>query len=141
MKLGENPILVIFTTHLLGKIMIQYSKQQVKRLRENRKLAKTNGKGQVIQSDKDYQSFLGELKGAGHLQLNGFQSLQKQVNSGVFGPTSVEYQVKFTTPGDSKQDRPHFTGYLQSAADVDDKRYRVKAWLNDNGVLRLEIVK
>lgn len=121
--------------------MIQYTKQNVKNLRANRKLAKTNGKGQAIRTDKDYQSFLGELKGAGHLQLNGFQSLQKQVNNGVFAPSSVEYQVKFITTGDSKQDKPHFTGYLQSAADVDDKRYRVKAWLNDNGVLRIEVVK
>tara|TARA_R110000796_G_scaffold31669_1_gene83786 strand:+ start:237 stop:437 length:201 start_codon:yes stop_codon:yes gene_type:complete len=38
-------------------------------------------------------------------------------------------------------DKPHFTGYVQSASNADTKPYKVNAWLNENGQIRLEIVE
>lgn len=120
----------------------KYTKSQVKTLRAARSFAKSNGSSKFITTDKEYQAYLGELKGAGHLQVNGYQSLQTNSQPNIMGTGYKEMQLTFNIPlkGGSK-DKPHFTGYLQSAADVDSKPYKVKGWLNEGGSIRLEIVK
>jgi hypothetical protein len=120
---------------------LKYTKDQVKILRENRKFAKSNGKSNWIKTDSQYQTFLGELKGAGHLQIEGFTSIQTKHVSTI-GNEYNEITLIFKLPPSSgNHDKPHFNGYIQSAADVDDKPYKVKGWVNEGGSVRLEIVK
>ena len=123
--------------------MIKYTKGGVKALRDKRKIAKSNNTSPYIKSDSEYQSFLGELKGAGHLEINGFQKLDIKTHSPIVGTSYKEIDLKFIipTPTNSSGERPHFIGYIQSAADVDSKRYKVKGWLNENGIIRFEVVK
>lgn len=124
------------------KTVRKYTKQDVVNLRGKRRFAKTNGTGQAIQTDAEYRTFLGELKGAGHLTINGFESTKIESHPGIMGDGYKEITVKFNTPlKQGSNDRPHFSGYIQSAANVDARRYKVKAWLNDNGQIRIEIVK
>ena len=120
----------------------KYTKQDVVNLRGKRRFATTNGTGQAIQTDAEYQAFLGELKGAGHLIIDGFESMQMESQPNIMGNGYKEITVKFRTPlKQGSNDKPHFSGYIQSAANVDARRYKVKAWLNDGGQIRLEIIK
>ena len=50
------------------------------------------------------------------------------------------YTVKFQV-GVEQGDKPHLVGYLESAANVDTKPYKIRGWINEDGTLRLEIVK
>ena len=124
------------------KTVRKYTKQDVVNLRGKRRFAKTNGTSRVIKTDAAYQAFLGELKGAGHLTINGFESIQMESHPNIMGDGYKEITVKFRTPlKQGSNDKPHFSGYIQSAANVDARRYKVKAWLNDGGQIRLEIIK
>jgi hypothetical protein len=38
-------------------------------------------------------------------------------------------------------DKPHFSGYVQSASNADRKPYKVNAWINEGGNIRIEIVE
>lgn len=120
----------------------KYTKQDVVNLRGKRRFATTNGTSHVIKTDAAYQAFLGELKGAGHLIIDGFESMQMESHPNIMGDGYKEITVKFRTPlKQGSNDKPHFSGYIQSAANVDARRYKVKAWLNDGGQIRLEIIK
>lgn len=124
------------------KTVRKYTKQDVVNLRGKRRFATTNGTSRVIKTDAEYQAFLGELKGAGHLMINGFESMQMESRPNIMGDGYKEITVKFRTPlKPGVNDKPHFLGYIQSAANVDSRRYKVKAWLNDGGQIRIEIVK
>lgn len=124
------------------KSVKKYTKQDVKNLRGKRRFATSNGSSPFITSDAEYRAFLGELKGAGHLTIGGFESMKIQTHQNFTAGGYKEVELKFIIPlKTGNNDKPHFTGYLQSAADVDSKRYKVKAWLNEGGSIRLEIVK
>jgi hypothetical protein len=124
------------------KSVKKYTKQDVKNLRGKRRFVTSNGTSDVIKTDADYRAFLGELKGAGHLTIGGFESLKIQTHPSIMGTGYKEVELKFIIPIKSgSNDKPHFTGYIQSAADVDSQRYTVRAWVNEGGSIRLEIVK
>jgi len=118
----------------------KYSSQKVRELRSKRKLLKSNGSSLGITNDAEYQSFLGELKGAGHLRINGLSKADYTPGIDWDGKRiknyTMEYQIRV-----ENGDKPHFTGYVQSASNADTKPYKVNAWLNENGQIRLEIVE
>jgi hypothetical protein len=120
----------------------KYTTEKVRKLRGNRKLLKTNGSSQVFTNDVDYQSFLGELKGAGHLNVNGFDSLQVESHQNHFYNQRhyKTYKLQYNV-GVENGDKPHFSGYVQSASNVDKKPYKVNAWLNEGGNIRIEIIE
>jgi hypothetical protein len=121
-----------------------YTKDKVKKLRAARKTKKPTTS--TIINDTQYQAMLGELKGAGHLTFSQFRKMETDIHrTSPFGLStkpkvsktiSISYDVLM-----EDGDKPHLSGYLQSAADVDSKPYRVKGWINEDGTLRLEIVK
>jgi hypothetical protein len=110
-----------------------YTQEKVRKMRESRKTL-TPAKAGVPTTH--YQAKLGELKGAGHLRFTG----KSRVEIATTTLTDKMYTVKFTANME-QGDKPHLTGYLQSAADADRQQYRVKGWINEDGTLRLEIVK
>jgi hypothetical protein len=127
-----------------------YTQEKVRKMREARKTL-TPAKTGVPATH--YQAKLGELKGAGHMKFAGpskvtiealtSTTLQSPVSASALNinPTfQKNYTVQFSVNVE-QGDKPHLTGYLQSAADVDRQQYRVKGWINEDGTLRLEIVK
>jgi len=120
----------------------KYSSQKVKELRAKRKLLKSNGSSPIITNDVEYQSFLGELKGAGHLRINGIvNTLNVSVGKHPWNDKPAKtYQLEYQI-GMENGDKPHFSGYVQSASNVDIKPYKVNAWLNEGGSIRIEIIE
>lgn len=129
------------------KPVAKYTIDKVRNLRVNRKRLKTNGSSSIFSNDTEYQAFLGELKGAGHLQVSGFESLQVEIDRGFpsFSNQSSQkvrktYTMKYNV-GVENGDKPHFSGYVQSASNADRKPYKVNAWINEGGNIRIEIVE
>jgi hypothetical protein len=129
------------------KPVAKYTIDKVRNLRGNRKRLKTNGSSGIFSTDTEYQAFLGELKGAGHLQVSGFESLQVEIDRGFpsFSNQSSQkvsktYTMKYNV-GVENGDKPHFSGYVQSASNADRKPYKVNAWINEGGNIRIEIVE
>lgn len=119
----------------------QYSISKVRELRSNRKKLKTNGSSQIFQTDAEYQSFLGELKGAGHLMVSGLKGMTTEPIPNHWTNKEVtKYTLQYEV-GKENGDKPHFTGYIQSASNVDVNPYKVRAWLNEGGNIRIEIVE
>ena len=121
-----------------------YTKDRVQKMRTERKAKKPTTS--TIINDTQYQAMLGELKGAGHLSLEGFQKMDTDIHhqSPIGLSTKPKVRKTVTVKYDvlmEDGDKPHFRGYLQSAANVDGNPYKVKGWLNEDGALRLEIVK
>jgi hypothetical protein len=114
--------------------MRNYGKSDVVALKQSRS-AKSRKLTKLNQSD--YQKCIGELKGAGHLSINGIISFTKEpltVSSGFV------YDVRFMSHKNHEGEIPHLTGYLQSTAQS-DKKYRVKGWINRDNTIRLEVVQ
>ena len=125
----------------MNKPVKKYSIDKVRELRTNRKLLKTNGSSQIFQTDAEYQSFLGELKGAGHLQINGVNNMNVTLGlSQLNGKPAKTYDLQYEI-GVENGDKPHFSGYIQSSSNADAKPYKVNAWLNEGGSIRIEIVE
>ena len=126
----------------------QYTTERVRKMRNERTLVKAKKDGV---SDSQVQHYLGKLQAAGHMKVNGFRSMnveQKMDNNdslsqslgltpGVLKSIKLEYQLYNPSGMD---DKPHFDGYLRSASEV-DKQYRLKGWFNEDGTIRLELVK
>jgi hypothetical protein len=124
----------------------QYTTERVRKMRMERALVKAKKDGV---SDSQVQHYLGQLQAAGHMKVNGFRSMNiEQVIStdefsralgmnGVTKNIKLEYQL-YNQKG--MDDRPHFDGYLRSASEV-DKEYKLKGWFNEDGTIRLELVK
>lgn len=117
-----------------------YSKTKVRELRQKRKLIKPKKEG-VTQEGLD--RILGDLQAAGHLMINGFQSFR--VDSEKVAPADLNrssYSIKFDSyTEDGLGERPHVAGYLQSASNADKVMYRIKGWFNEDGSIRIELVK
>ena len=122
-----------------------YTKDKVKKLRAARKTKTPTTSKNVTTSQ--YQSMLGELKGAGHLNFPMFRQVDIEHHQSTpigINATPKVSRKTITISYDvmvEDGDKPHLAGYLQSAADVDAHPYRVKGWINEDGTLRLEIVK
>jgi hypothetical protein len=125
----------------MNKPVKKYSIVKVRELRANRKLLKTNGSSPSFTTDAEYQSFLGELKGAGHLRINGTNKMNVTLGLDNWnGKPSKTYDLQYEI-GIENGDKPHFSGYIQSASNVDSNPYKVNAWLNEGGSIRIEIVE
>jgi len=117
-----------------------YSKPKVRELRQRRKLIKPKKEG-VTQEGLD--RILGDLQAAGHLMITGFNSLEvkkEKVFPAVLNKTN--YTLKFDSyTEDGLGERPHLAGYLESASNADEVMYRIKGWFNEDGSIRIELVK
>jgi len=123
----------------------QYTTERVRKMRMDRALVKAKKDGV---SDSQVQNYLGQLQAAGHMKVNGFRGMNvEQVIStdefsralgmnGVTKKIKMEYEL-YNQKG--MDDKPHFSGYLRSASEV-DKQYRLKGWFNEDGTIRLELV-
>lgn len=128
-----------------GSNRAKYTTESVKNMRRERVKVKAKKDGV---SDSQVRHYLGDLKAAGHMIVNGFKNFKvsEEVTTddvskllkveGVRKTINVEYSV-YNEKG--MNDRPHFSGYLRSASSV-DKEYRLKGWFNEDGTIRLELV-
>ena len=118
-----------------------YTKDKVKKMRDERK--KLTPANPNIPTSL-YQARLGELKGAGHLRFSDKHKVEIEhlTSTSIMGTPENKkvYTVKFQV-GVEQGDKPHLVGYLESAANVDTKPYKIRGWINEDGTLRLEIVK
>lgn len=117
-----------------------YTKDKVRQLRIDRLKKKP-----VIEGipDSSFQKRLGDLLAAGHLKIDGFKIMNVNEMEAEYNKETIQrdytiqfeqYQVK------ELGEKPHFTGYLQSA-NQSDPNYRLKGWFNTDGTIRLELVK
>jgi hypothetical protein len=119
-----------------------YTTDKVRKMRMERALVKPKKEGV---SPEQLQGYLGKLQAAGHMKVNGFMKMNidsKPMGIGVQPDTAVlkTMNVEFETYNQSgMNDKPHFSGYLRSASEV-DKQYRLKGWFNEDGTIRLELV-
>ena len=118
----------------------QYSKAAVQELRSRR--LKSLPKKVEVPVDT-YQYVLGDLQAAGHLRIIGHSSFQRDIND---CPNPKVKKRSYTIGFDSFveegfEDRPHLQGYLESASNADKKPYRIKGWFNEDGTIRIELVK
>jgi hypothetical protein len=124
----------------------QYTTERVRKMRMERALVKAKKDGV---SDSQVQHYLGQLQAAGHMKVNGFRSMNVEQNvladafskslgmTGVTKTIKLEYEL-YNAKG--MDDKPHFSGYLRSASES-DKQYQLKGWFNEDGTIRLELVK
>jgi hypothetical protein len=122
---------------LPGSNRAKYTTDRVKNMRIERVKVKAKKDGV---SHSQVQQYLGDLQAAGHMLVNGFKNFkvsEEVPTNGVIKTINVEYSV-YNEKG--MNDRPHFSGYLRSASSV-DKEYRLKGWFNEDGTIRLELVK
>jgi hypothetical protein len=117
----------------------RYSKEAVRQLRQNRKLMKPKKEG-VSQQGLD--NILGELQAAGHLKINGFNTFGIENTKLSDEVNKCTYTVTFNShTEEGLGERPHLAGYLESASNADKKPYRIKGWFNEDGSIRIELVK
>lgn len=119
-----------------------YTSEKVRQMRSERKTKKASVDGV---SDKMYQHSLGDLIGAGHLLINGFENVNTEISliqsAGTTSGTHVKRQLTFNSYIENgRQERPHVSGYL-SSGHPNDPVFKIKGWFNDDGVLRIELVK
>lgn len=118
-----------------------YSKERVRQMRDNRKFAKPKVDGVP---EELYIKALGDLQAAGHLMLNGFRSFGVDNEKQPSGFIKASHTIQFDTyikDIDGVGQAPHLQGYLQSASNADKLMYRIKGWINEDGSIRIEIVK
>jgi hypothetical protein len=120
----------------------KYDKDKVKIMRAQMAARKSNREGI---SDEQFQSYLGKLQAAGHMKIVGFDSFTQNRDTDIFetnGEAVDSYSIKFQSRMNKNMEgnRPHLTGYLQSASDADKKEYRLNGWFNEDGTLRILIV-
>lgn len=120
----------------------QYTTERVRKMRMERALVKPKKEGV---SPEQVQHYLGKLQAAGHMRVNGFRKMNidskpmgigVQPDTGYVKTMNVEFE-SYNEKG--MNDKPHFTGYLRSASEV-DKQYQLKGWFNEDGTIRIELV-
>lgn len=118
----------------------QYSKADVQELRSRR--LKSLPKKVEVPADT-YQHVLGDLQAAGHLQIVGHTNFQCGITDCPNPKIKKRsYLVGFESfVEEGFEDRPHLHGYLESASNADKKPYRIKGWFNEDGTIRIELVK
>ena len=116
-----------------------YSSSRVRKMRSDRLLTKAKKDGV---SNDQVQHYLGKLQAAGHMRLGGMRSFDSKIDADVFsdGKAIKSTTIKFDAIIEKGMgERPHMTGYLQSASD-NDKQYKLKGWFNEDGTFRIELV-
>ena len=127
------------TDILRGTKRKPYSSSKVRKMRSDRMLTKAKKDGV---SNDQVQFYLGKLQAAGHMRLGGMSSFDAKIDADVFsdGKAIKSTTIKFDTILEKGMgERPHMTGYLQSASD-NDKQYKLKGWFNEDGTFRIELV-
>ena len=126
-----------------GTKRMMYDKDKVRQMRSERKTKKAKVDGV---DDNTYQMCIGDLIGAGHLSIKGFEGLNVKVEpmQNFLGDkaTVVEHEVKFKSFQYEDRDgsRPHLDGYLTSGH-PNDPKFKLKGWFNEDGTIRIELVK
>ena len=127
----------------------EYSSEKVRKMRSERKTKKAKVDGV---SDTDYQYYLGDLIGAGHLSIMGFSKINVEVQPiapnvlntalGMGNDKVVKHNLEFESYQHGNRDgvRPHMEGYL-SSGHPNDPRFKLKGWFNEDGSVRIELVK
>ena len=117
-----------------------YTKDAVQKMRSRR--LKSKPKKEQIPDDV-YMHVLGDLQAAGHLQILGHTNFQCGITDCPNPKLKKrQYLVGFESfVEDGFEDRPHLQGYLESASNADKKPYRIKGWFNEDGTIRIELVK
>jgi len=125
----------------IGTKRNQYTKDKVRNMRSERKTKKAKVAGV---SDKDFQYYLGDLIGAGHLKIEGFNRMETTIEPLAVGAADniVATNLTFRSlqKGDRDGLRPHLTGYLTSGH-PNDPHFKLKGWFNEDGSVRIELVK
>ena len=126
----------------------EYSSERVRKMRSERKLQKAKVDG--VTNDV-YQQCLGDLIGAGHLSIMGFNHLDITTTVdttplgqalGMSKNTLIKHNLEFNSYQHSDRDgvRPHMEGYL-SSGHPNDPKFKLKGWFNEDGTIRIELVK
>jgi hypothetical protein len=124
---------------LIGTKRKAYSSSKVRKMRSEHMLTRAKKDGV---SNEQVQHYLGKLQAAGHMRLSGMASFDAKIDADTFTPERAlkTTTIKFNTILDKGMgERPHMTGYLQSASD-NDKQYKLKGWFNEDGTFRIELV-
>ena len=119
----------------------KYTKDKVRSMRTARALSKPKKEGMT---QEFWDNKLGQLQAAGHLRINGFTEMtlekaQHFLEKGVIIERRLVFKNDITVEGAGE--RPHVTGYLESASNADKHPYRINGWFNEDGTIRLELVK
>lgn len=115
----------------------EYSSKKVREMRKHRRDMKPK---KDFVSPETLQIKLGDLTAAGHMKIIGFKKLGVEVQD-MQTADIKKYNMEFNSHVEKDfGDSPHLMGYLQSANDT-DPRYRLRGWFNEDGTLRIEIVK
>ena len=116
----------------------EYSSKKVREMRKHRRDMKPK---KDFVSPETLQIKLGDLVAAGHMKIKGFKKLGVEVEDKGLTADIKKYNMEFNSHVEKEfGDSPHLMGYLQSANDA-DPRYRLRGWFNEDGTLRIEIVK
>ena len=126
-----------------GTKRVIYTKDKVRKLAERRKTATAKVDGV---SDEQYQARLGKLQAAGHMKIRGFNGFSVDTSEYKDQTGKDMIKNKTTISMVSLQykdlgDQPHIMGYLESTSSVDGTPYKLKGWFNEDGTIRLELVK
>mgnify|MGYP003341003640 CR=1 FL=1 len=115
-----------------------YTKQSVRKKRLERIKLKPKVKGVP---DDVYRNRLGELLACGHLRIIGFQNLENSKEALEPELERRNMNIKISDVQKAELgDAPHIRGYLQSASES-DPLYHLKGWFNEDGSIRIELVK
>ncbi len=125
-----------------------YTKDKVRTMRSERKRKKALVPGKT---DAEYQQSLGDLIGAGHLKIGGFNHLDITTTIdttplgqvlGMSKNTLIKHNLQFNSYQHSDREgvRPHMEGYLTSGH-PNDPKFKLKGWFNEDGTIRIELVK
>jgi hypothetical protein len=125
----------------IGTKRNEYTKDKVRSMRSERKTKKAKCSGV---SHKDFQHYLGDLIGAGHLRIEGFNKMETSIEPLAAGAAdniiSTNLTFRSLQMGDRDGTRPHLIGYLASGH-PNDPKFKLKGWFNEDGSIRIELVK
>jgi len=115
-----------------------YSKEKIRTKRLERLKLKPKIEGVP---EEVYKNKLGELLACGHLRIIGFQKLDSSKESLNTELERRNMDIKISDVQKAELgDAPHISGYLQSASES-DPLYKLKGWFNEDGSIRIELVK
>lgn len=126
---------------IFGTKRSMYNSAKVRQMRSERKLKKAKVDGIT---DAEYQHSLGDLIGAGHLTIEGFSKMDGTVER-LHSTSDVQQlttNIQFCSLQYPDRDgiRPHIRGYL-SSGHPKDPCFQLKGWFNEDGTIRIELVK
>ena len=130
---------MVATGILRGTKRKEYNSAKVRKMRSERMLIRAKKEG--VTNDQ-VQYYLGKLQAAGHMRMGGMRSFDTKIDADVFsdGKAIKSTTIKFDAIIEKGMgEKPHMTGYLQSASDS-DKQYKLKGWFNEDGTFRIELV-